>query len=297
MRFTRKDADQLADAMIKNPNVEFRLKTNAVIYREDVDNYNRGKDLFVGFKKLGSIPNWVDSEQGNRVLWNGVLATYLEDERFKKFRYKTHLSDYLYNKINRALKIIKGSVVKPSGYKPIDEKLKSPKHWEYRTREPIVLTTKVFNNNEVRVSTDYTNYVTASLDKKIEKDEILNLHEKVRKLAIDNPKVKIRGKGYKKKEYIENEYYKYEEAYRRHVELFYLIRELWEWKVKEDSIYKGTTDDEVLNELYIFSHEFSKLRHRNQPLGEMAGVKYNLEEDLKNIERIDENTVEVSVYL
>lgn len=279
VKLTKNAVDKIADAMVSYP------RDQAVLYETGEVGIERGGRYLLVAKGL------TPRKEEPKELWRKDVIDLVELVN-PKLKYKTHLSKYLYQELNSKLQ----GVSKPlTGNKKIDDILKSAKYQEYLTHELIDLERYVNNEREIKISAEATSFANHTLKPFYTKEELLALHEEARQLAVNDTRAKV-SKPYKYKKFIEDNMVEYQNAYRAYHKDFKLLGELWAWKIAEDGIRLGYSQDDIFNKV-ILPVEFrvQKMGYNQNGMRQMERLVFDLKETIKKTQ--DERIVKYTVTL
>ena len=283
MSITRKQSGIFAETMIRRGSDVFQLHKNG-----DFGLVNNNGE----FKAIYRYdPSKV--EGSGEVVWEQSVDNLVSHNQ--KLKYKTHLSNYLYQTLQPIIKNILSSGL--TGNKKIDAILKSDKYRKYLQNREIEIERFTFNDEELKVSAGSTGFVNHRKIPFYTQEELLALHEEVRQLAVNEPKAKVH-KPYKKKKLIEDKYNEYVVAYDKYDRDFKRLGVLWKWKIMHDGIRQGYGEDEIYTEIMRpIDSRLQATRHRDNIVNQIHTIAYELEQKKNDLENLDPRVTEIHVYL
>lgn len=281
MSITRKQSEIFAETMIRKGSDVFQLHKNG-----DFGLVNNNGE----FKAIYRYdPSKV--EGSGEVVWGQSVDNLVSHNQ--KLKYKTHLSNYLYQTLQPIIKNILSSGL--TGNKKIDDILQSEKYKNYLQNNHIEIETYENNDEQIRISTGSTGFTNHTKFKYYTKEELLSLHEEVRQLAVNDSRATIH-RPYKKKKFIEENYEQYDDAYRSYLKDFRRLGQLWEWKLSNDGIRQGYGNDDVYKEVILpIEFRLQGLRYNNRVIREINTLVHELNKIKRNLE--DPSFSGIHVYL
>lgn len=281
MSITRKQSEIFAETMIRKGSDVFQLHKNG-----DFGLVNNNGE----FKAIYRYdPSKV--EGSGEVVWGQSVDNLVSHNQ--KLKYKTHLSNYLYQTLQPIIKNILSSGL--TGNKKIDDILQSEKYKNYLQNNHIEIETYENNDEQIRISTGSTGFANHTKFKYYTKEELLSLHEEVRQLAVNDSRATIH-RPYKKKKFIEENYEQYDDAYRSYLKDFRRLGQLWEWKLSNDGIRQGYGNDDVYKEVILpIEFRLQGLRYNNRVIREINTLVHELNKIKRNLE--DPSFSGIHVYL
>lgn len=235
-KLTRKKAELLATAMVNNPDKVYQLRQNGNF----VVLNGGGEVTLYQFDPQTNEPN------NQEIVWQQSVNNLAKQD--PRFKYKTHMTDYLYQTLTPNIEKLhrRGLTGKPE----IDYILLSEKYKNYLKNPPLEIERYVNTEDYFELSSGSTGFGRHTKEKLYTYDELVELHEKARVLAVNDKRAKIK-KPYTYKRYIEENYNDYELAYQAYEKDFAYLRELWNWKMSGDGLRYGTSEDDIYRKIIL----------------------------------------------
>ena len=162
---------------------------------------------------------------------------------------------------------------------------------EYLKRELIESVSYKIEKDFIEINSDCTNYITINRIKLIEKNTLLSMYTKVRKLAKEK-NTSIGRRGYKK--YITEHWEKYENEVKYYNNLFDRIVEKSK-EVQERGIHYGTSGDEVLNELMELRNKYIEVYYRNTVSDAISEIYHTLKKFYEGYTVLNKNYTKIFI--
>lgn len=269
-RLTKKSIDTLTGYMLKMP------KEAGVLYETGELGIEKGGRYYRLTPEL--VHNGGDEP---KEIWRGHVVDLVSTIN-PKLKYKTHLSNYLYQTLN-SIYVEKGKreAPKQTGNRRIDEILASEKYQNYLKNKKLEMDTQVINEEMIYISTGSTSFAHHTLKPTFSKKYLLGLWETAREVATGDSRAHV-SKPYKYKKTIENLYDGYEEAVRLYKEDFEQLGKLWEWKLSTDGIHAGYGQDDVYNKVIIpIEFAIQKMGYNGGIIKQFERMEFDLKETIK----------------
>lgn len=198
-----------------------------------------------------------------------------------KFKYKTHLTKYLYNLLNHQM--LESNKDNLTGNAKIDEILQSEKYQKYLQNNRIEFDNAVVTPNKIHISGGATSYANKTKLPFYTQLDLLSLHERVRASVTGDDRANIK-RPYKKKKFIEERYKDYHEDYKLYENDFNQLVQLWVWKLDGDGIREGYSNDDIYQKIMIpvdfrlqrLTYKHNIIRETNQLVRELEGYLENV---------------------
>lgn len=281
-KLTLEKAGVIAEYLVKKEYSQLVLKEDGTL------NAFRGRDFIVAHRF-----NVSNKTNKKGVLWQQSLDSLIALD--PKLKYKTHLTKYLYKTLTIIIEKVKNEGL--TGNPEIDAILTSEKYQTYLKNELINLTCYINEKDTIVITSETSGFAYHERKKRYTKEELLDLHEKARMLAISDDRAKVK-KPYKYKNLIERSYDEYEDAYNKYEQDFDALRKLWAWKIEGDGLHYGLNADDIYKKIILpVEYRLTKMDYNNNVLRSMRRMVASLESTVENASDKDNGLVSYTVVL